>query len=225
MNIILFGGTGMVGQGVLREALLDPRVERILSISRSSIGQQHPKLSERVLPNVGDLSSIESELSGYDACLFTLGTSSFGMNEADYRKITYDLTLAVANTLARVNPSMVFEYVSGAGTDSSEKGRAMWGRVKGETENRLLEMPFRAAYMCRPGFIQPMHGIKSRTRLYRALYGFGSALYPVLKAIAPRHMMTNEDVARAMLQAAEHGAPKKVLEAPDLLELAKARTA
>src|ERR1700737_4945108 len=163
MNVILFGATGMVGQGVLREYLLDPDFHQILSIVRTPSGQHHPKLRELVHSNFFDYSTIEPELTGFDACFFCLGVSSAGMDEAKYKHLTYDLTLAAAKTLARLNPQMVFLYVSGAGTDSTERGRIMWARVKGKTENDLLKLPFKAAYMFRPAGIQPLPGIKSPT--------------------------------------------------------------
>ncbi|HYK17930.1 MAG TPA: NAD-dependent epimerase/dehydratase family protein, partial [Bryobacteraceae bacterium] len=156
MNVVLFGATGMIGQGVLRECLLDPAVDRLLCIGRSSIGQENPKLREIVHKNLLDYSPIEDQLSGYDACFFCLGVSSAGMSEADYRRVTYDITVAAAETLARLNPRMTFIFVSGAGTDSSEKSGSMWARVKGQTENAVLRMPFRAAYMFRPGPIVPL---------------------------------------------------------------------
>jgi uncharacterized protein YbjT (DUF2867 family) len=214
MKVILFGATGMVGQGVLRECLLDPGVEAVLSIGRSATGQTHDKLREVVHADLRDLSSIEGELGGYDACFFCLGVSSAGMSEAEYRRVTFDLTLAVARTLARLAPRMTFVYVSGAGTDA--KSRSMWARVKGETENALLELPFAAAYMFRPGFIQPMHGIRSRTRLYRGLYAVMAPLYPVWKALFPGMVTTTERVGRAMLAVARGGAPTRVLETRDI---------
>src|SRR5882672_558045 len=161
MKVILFGASGMVGQGVLRECLLDRDVEKILAIGRSASAQPHGKLVERVLADLTDLSSLQAELSGYGACFFCLGTSAVGMTEADYRRVTYDLTLSVARTLAAASPGMTFIYVSGSGTDSTGRGRSMWARVKGETENALLRLPFKAAYMFRPGLIQPLHGIVS----------------------------------------------------------------
>ncbi len=222
MKVILFGATGMVGQGVLRECLLDPGVEHVLSVGRSATGQQHPKLKELVQADLMDLSRVEDTLTGYDACFFCLGVSAAGMSEQDYRRITYDLTLAAARTLSSRNPGMTFIYVSGMGTDSTEKGRAMWARVKGETENALLRLPFKAAYMFRPGFILPLHGVRSRTRLYRATYAVMRPLGPMLRALFPRHVMTTEQLGRAMLEAVRRGAPKHVLEAPDLVELSVA---
>jgi uncharacterized protein YbjT (DUF2867 family) len=216
MKVILFGASGMVGQGVLRECLLDKDVESVLAVGRSPIGQQHEKLREIVRKNVADLDSVEDRLRGYDAGFFCLGVSSAGMKEADYRRVTYDLTLAVARTLARLNPDMTFIYVSGAGTDSTERGRIMWARVKGETENALLRLPFKAAYMFRPGIIQPLHGITSKTRLYRTLYAVMGPLISLLKVFLPRHVTTTEQVGRAMITIAKRGAPNPVLGNQDI---------
>jgi hypothetical protein len=177
VNVLLFGATGMVGQGVLRECLLDPGVQRILAVGRGSTGQRDEKLRELVLPDVAHLADADAELAGFDACFFCLGVSSVGMSEERYTQVTYDLTLAVAQTLARLNAGMTFVYVSGAGTDSSEGGRTMWARVKGRTEKALLRLPFKAAYMFRPAAIVPMHGVRSRTRWYRALYALMTPLY------------------------------------------------
>ena len=185
MKVILFGATGMVGQGVLRECLRDPDVTRVLVIGRKTVGTTHPKLVERVLPDLADLSSIETDLAGADACFFCLGVSAAGLREDAYRRITYDLTLAVARTLVRLNPGMTFVYVSGAGTDSTEKGRAMWARVKGATENALIALPFKAAVMFRPGVIQPLDGIRSSTRLYRWLYVAPGAVHGAAEAALP----------------------------------------
>jgi uncharacterized protein YbjT (DUF2867 family) len=221
MKVILFGATGMVGQGVLRACLLDPDVERVLAIGRTASGKEDAKLRDVVHANVGDLSEIESELSGYDACFFCLGVSSAGMSEADYRRVTYDLTLGAAKTLAKLNPEMTFIYVSGAGTDSTERGRSMWARVKGQTENALLQLPFKVKLMFRPGFIQPLHGIASRTALYRFLYAVMGPLYPVLKAVFPKMVTTTDAVGRAMLKAAKDGASKAILESDDINRLAE----
>jgi uncharacterized protein YbjT (DUF2867 family) len=224
MNVILFGATGMVGQGVLRECLLAPDVQQVLSIVRSPTGQQHPKLRELAPDNFFDLSSIEPELSGYDACFFTLGVSSAGMEEGQYHHLTYDLTLAAAQPLARLNPGMTFIYVSGAGTDNSESGRSMWARVKGKTENALLRLPFRAVYMFRPGFIQPLHGITSKTKSYRIFYAITNPILPLLKALFPRHITTTEQVGRAMLTVARNGFPKPILEAGDVIQAGSTAT-
>ncbi len=222
MKVILFGATGMVGQGVLRECLLDSGVEQVLTVGRSATGQQHAKLQELVHKDLTDFSSVEARLTGYDACFFCLGVSSAGMSEADYRRVTYDIAVAAGRTLAARNPGMTFIFVSGTGTDSTGKGRSMWARVKGETENALLEMPFKAAYCFRPAYIQPMHGITSRTTLYRVLYNVAAPLFPVWKALFPRHVTTTEWVGRAMLKAAREGAPKRVLENVDINLLAEA---
>ncbi|OJH39926.1 NAD(P)H-binding protein [Cystobacter ferrugineus] len=222
MKILLFGATGMVGQGVLRECLLDPEVERVLVVGRSETGQRHEKLTELVHRDFTDLSTVEARLSGYDACFFCLGVSSAGMKEPDYRRVTYDYTLAAARTLARLNPGMTFIYVSGAGTDSTAKGRVMWARVKGETENALFQLPFKAAYMFRPGFIQPMHGVTSKTPLYRALYGAVGPLSPILKRLFPGAITTTERVGLAMLRVAKQGAPQRLLENQDINALAAA---
>ena len=216
MNIVLFGATGMIGQGVLRECLADSDAVRVLSIGRAKTGQQHPKLREVVHDNFVDFSSIESELSGYDACFFCLGVSSAGMSEEAYRRITYDFTLAAARSLAKVSPAMTFIYVSGTGTDSTERGRVMWARIKGATENALHTLGFRAVYSFRPGYIQPMHGITSRTGWYRAMYAVVAPLYPLLKALAPRYVTTTEAMGRAMINVARNGWPRPVLESPDI---------
>jgi len=206
----------MVGQGVLRECLVDPEVEQVLALGRRACGVENPKLLEIVRPELFDYSDIEHELVGYDACFFCLGVSAAGMNEEQYTKITYELTLAAAETLAKLNPNMTFIYVSGAGTDSTEQGRSMWARVKGKTENDLLKLPFKAAYMFRPALIQPMHGIKSRTTAYRVGYAIAAPLFPVLKALFPRYVTTTEDVGRAMLRVAKQGHPNSILENDDL---------
>ncbi len=216
MDVILFGASGMVGQGVLRECLLDPDLRRVLSIGRGTTGQQHPKLREIVQANLFDFSDIESELSGYDACFFCLGVSAAGKTEEKYRRVTYDITLAAATTLARLNTGMTFIYVSGTGTDSTEHGRTMWARVKGSTENALLRLPFKAAYMFRPAGIQPLHGEISKTRLYRVFYTIARPLFPLLKRLFPRYFSTTEQIGRAMIAAARNGAPKAVLETEDI---------
>jgi uncharacterized protein YbjT (DUF2867 family) len=216
MDVILFGATGMVGQGVLRECLLDPDVHRVLSIGRSATGQQHPKLREIVRDNLFDFTDIASDLTGYDACFFCLGVSAAGKTEDQYRRLTYDITMAAAMILATLNPGMTFIYVSGSGTDSTERGRTMWARVKGSTENALLRLPFKAAYMFRPAGIQPMHGETSKTRLYRVFYVIARPLMPLLKRILPKYMSTTEQIGRAMIAAARNGAPKTILETEDI---------
>ena len=202
----------MVGQGVLRECLVDPEVEQVLALGRRVCGVENPKLREIVRPELFDYSDIEHELVGYDACFFCLGVSAAGMNEEQYTRTTYELTLAAAETLAKLNPNMTFIYVSGAGTDGTEQGRSMWARVKGKTENDLLKLPFKAAYMFRPALIQPMHGIKSSTTAYRVGYAIATPLFPILKALFPRYVTTTEDVGRAMLRVAKQGHPNSILE-------------
>jgi uncharacterized protein YbjT (DUF2867 family) len=216
MRVIIFGATGMVGQGVLRECLLDRDVQDVLSIGRTATGYHNQKLRELVHNDLLDFTSIQSELSGFDACFFCLGVSSAGMTEASYARVTYDITLAVAETLVRLNPGMTFIYVSGAGTDSSERGRTMWARVKGRTENALLRLPFKAAYMLRPGVIQPLHDIKSKTKLYRTFYAMTGPILPILRAVLPGYVTTTEQVGCAMIELARHGGPKPVLESRDI---------
>jgi len=223
MNIVLFGASGMIGQGVLRECLQDPDVKRVLSIVRNPTGQTHEKLRETVHDNFLDFSGIESELSGFDACFFCLGVTSAGMTAEAYERVTYRFTLAAAQMLVKlnpgmtfINPGMTFIYVSGSGTDSTEKGRTMWARVKGRTENALLALPFKAAYMFRPGFIQPLHGIKSKTEVYRIFYVVLGPLFPALRAIFRKSITTTEQLGRAMLAVAKNGYPKKVLESRDI---------
>ncbi|MDB4888594.1 MAG: epimerase [Gemmatimonadetes bacterium] len=216
MKVILFGASGMVGQGVLRECLADPDVERVLSVGRSASGQQDPKLREIVHPNLLELKSIEPDLTGHDACFYCLGISSAGMSEDRYTSITYDLTMVVAGTLLRLNRDMTFIYVSGMGTDSTERGRSMWARVKGRTENALLMHPFKAVYMFRPGAIIPMHGIKSKTGWYNLMYAAMTPLYPVLKQFFPGAVTTTEQVGRAMLHVAKQGYPKRILQSADI---------
>ncbi len=215
MKVILFGGTGMVGQGVLHECLLDDRVTEVLAVGRKPIALHHSKLKNVVHGDLMDLTAIESQLAGYEACFFCLGVSSVGMKEPEYRQVTYDYTLSVANTFAKVSPQSTFVYVSGAGTDSSEQGRTMWARVKGQTENDLLGLPL-AAYMFRPGIVQPMRGIKSKTRLYRAGYTAASPLLWVLKRVAPNVVTTTDDIGRAMIRVASSGFPKRILESSDI---------
>lgn len=215
MKIILFGGTGMVGQGVLRECLLDHDVEKVLSIGRSRLKEVDAKIEEIIQRNLFDLSNLESRLAVYDACFFTLGVSAIGMTEADYAHLTYDLTLSIATTLARINPAMTFVYVPGAGTNSSEMGRVMWARVKGRTENALLKLPFRKSYMFRPAFIQPLHGITSKTSWYRAIYAVIAPLGPLFNKF-PKFATTTEKLGRAMLAVAKNRYPKRILESADI---------
>jgi len=219
MKVILFGATGMVGQGCLRECLLDPGVESVLVIGRSPSLQQHAKLREIMHDDFFDFTAIEPQLTGYDACFFCLGVSSLGMDEARYRRLTYDITMAAATTLAKLNPQMVFIYVSGRGTDSTERGTLMWARVKGKTENDLRKLPFKAAYMFRPAGVQPLHGIRSKTGWVQAIYVVAAPLLSLLTRVAPNYMTTTEQVGRAMIRVAQDGYQKPVLESADINRL------
>jgi uncharacterized protein YbjT (DUF2867 family) len=219
MKVILFGATGMVGQGVLRECLLDPGVESVLAVGRSPTGASDPKLRELRHDNFTDFSVIESQLAGYDACFFCLGVSSVGMDEEKYRHLTYDITLAAATTLAKLNPQMVFTYVTGRSTDSTEVGPMMWARIKGKTENDLLKLPFKAAYMFRPAGIQPLHGVRSKTSWVQAIYVVAAPLLSYLTRVAPKYMTTSEQLGRAMIKVAKDGYPKPVLESEDINSL------
>ncbi len=221
MKVILFGASGMVGQGVLLECLKDSTVTAVFCLGRGSTGQTDPKLHEVIHKDFTDFSSLESQWKGYDACFFCLGVSSAGMSEKDYNHITYDFTLSAATPLSRLNPQMTFIYVSGAGTDSTEKGRVMWARVKGVTENAILKLPFKAAYMFRPGAIQPMDGIKSKTRMYNVLLVLFGWLFPILRKLFPRHVTTTRILGRAMIKAARDGAPNKWIESWDINELGR----
>jgi uncharacterized protein YbjT (DUF2867 family) len=216
MKILIFGATGMVGQGVLRECLADPGVELVETVGRTATGVAHPKLREVTHRDLWNYSSIEKDLSGFDACFFCLGVSSAGMKEADYERVTYGIALAAAETLSRLNPPMTFIYLSGAGTDSSEQGRVMWARIKGKTENALLRLPFQAAYMFRPGVIQPLHGARSKTPSYRLLYSLLKPLLPILRRVFPDLILTTAQIGRAMLAVARRGAPQRILESKDI---------
>jgi uncharacterized protein YbjT (DUF2867 family) len=216
MKAIVFGATGMVGQGLVRECLLDPTVDRVLLIVRNPTGQQSGKLSELVHKDFFDFSPVEAQLTGYDSCFYCAGPSSAGMTEESYFHATYDMTLAAAN------PPMTFLYVSGAGTDSTEKGRSMWARVKGKTENALLRLPCKAAYMFRPGVIQPLHGIQSKTASYRILYTVMNPFLPLLRWLLPQYVTTTEILGRAMIHIAQNGHPKRILETRDIHQAARA---
>lgn len=215
MKVIIFGATGMVGSGVLRECLLDSEVEQVLAVGRSATGQENPKLREIVQRHLTDFSGIESELGGYDACFFCLGVSSVGMSEVEYRRVTYDITMAAAQTLVKLNPEMTFVFVSGAGTDSTESGRVMWARVKGQAENALLRM-FKNAYMFRPGGIQALYGARSKTKLYQALYVVLGPLFWLGYRWFPKYVTTTEQIGKAMIKVAKQGAAKHVLESEDI---------
>lgn len=216
LRVIITGTTGMVGKGVLLECLEHPAIAEVLVVNRSSIGMQHAKLKEVIHKDFHDLSPVKEQLQGYDACFFCLGVSVVGLNEEQYSRITYDLTLHFAETV--INPDMVFTYVSGTGTDSTEQGRTMWARVKGKTENALLKMPFKAAYMFRPGIILPMKGIKSKTPLYNAAYTILRPFFGLMKNMAS--VTDTERVGKAMINVVLNGSSKTHLENKDINELA-----
>ena len=219
IHAIITGSTGMVGKGVLFECLQNPVVKSVLVINRQSVGVTHPKLREIIHTDFHDFSAIESELRGYHACFFCLGISAAGLSEAAYRHITYDMTLQLAQTLLRTSPQLTFCYVSGAGTDHTLKSRLMWARVKGETENALLELPFRDCYLFRPAFIQPMDGIRSRTPLYNGLYAVLKPFYPLLKNF-PQYVTSSQRLAKAMVKIVGQGYEQSRLESADINLLA-----
>jgi hypothetical protein len=216
-RVIITGSTGMVGEGVLHECLLHPEVEKVLIINRKPLGIKHPKLEEIVHDNFYNLSVIEDYLAGYNACFFCLGVSSIGMSEEKYHRVTYDLTLKFAHTAHRLNPEIVFCYVSGAGTDSTEMGRSMWARVKGKTENHLLLLGFRDSYMFRPGFMYPTPGLKNTLRWYR----YFTWMYPALRKFFPKYVCTLRELGIAMIHSITKGYDKSVLEVNDIVDLAK----
>jgi uncharacterized protein YbjT (DUF2867 family) len=216
MKVIVFGASGMIGQGVLRECLRADDVSRVLVIGRTTAGVSDPKLEELLHPDFTDFGNVEARLGGYDACFYCLGVSSSGMSEADYTRVTYDYTVAAGEAVARQNPGLVFCFVSGGGTDATEQGRTMWARVKGRAENAVARMPFRAAYMFRPGIVQPLDGIRSKTTAYRALYAVMTPFFPLLRALMPRQVTSTARIGRAMLQVARNGAPQKILENPEI---------
>ena len=219
MKILVFGATGMVGQGVLRECLRDPGITTVITVGRRPTGQKHDKLQEILHGDLADISQFASRFTAVDACFFCLGVSSLRMTAEQYSRITYDLTRAVAGTLVRASPKMVFVYVSGAGTDSTENGRTMWARVKGRTENALQHIGFRAAYMFRPGLIIPLHGIRSMTPWYNAAYAVMRPLKPLLLRLSPAMVTTTEQVGHAMIAVARKGYPKPILEMRDINSL------
>ena len=216
VDAIVTGVTGMVGEGVLHECLHHPDVASVLVISRRPCGVAHEKLTEIIHTNFHDLSAIKSQLSGYNACFFCAGISSVGKKEAEYTRLTYDLTMHVAGTLARLNPSMTFCYVSGLGTDSTENGRSMWARVKGKTENDLMKLPFKATYMFRPGYIQPTKGLKHAY----AMHAIIGPLYPVWKALFPGFVCRLDEIGLAMVNTVLRGSQVRILDNRDIVRLA-----
>jgi uncharacterized protein YbjT (DUF2867 family) len=222
MRVILFGATGMVGAGVLHECLRDDRVQEVLAILRSTSGRSHPRLRELIRTDFLDYSDARETLRGYDACFFCLGVTAVGKTEEEYRRLTFDITMAAARMMAELNPGSTFCYVSGQGTDSSEKGRVMWARIKGKTENAILQLPLKG-YMLRPGYIQPLGGIRSKTRVYRLFYQLMAPVYPVLKRLTPNLVTTNETVGRAMISLAANGYEARILEVRDINRVGQQR--
>jgi uncharacterized protein YbjT (DUF2867 family) len=220
MNVVLFGATGMVGAGTLLECLSDPRVESVTAVSRSPAGRTHPKLRELIHADFFSYDALRADFASCDACFFCLGVSSVGLGETEYHHLTYDLTLAAATSMASANSNMVFCYVSGVGTDSTERGRTMWARVKGKTENALLALPFKAAYMFRPGYIQPVNGVRSRTAWVQAVYTFVAPLYPLTHWLLPNNTTTTAKLGRAMIEVATTGYRERVLYSRDFNALA-----
>jgi uncharacterized protein YbjT (DUF2867 family) len=214
IKAIITGATGMVGEGVQHECLKHPDIESVLVINRKPCGVEHEKSKEIIHKDLFDLSAIEDQLAGYNACYFCAGVSSVGKKEDEYTRITYDLTINFANTLLKLNPSMTFCYVSGVGTDSTEKGRSMWARVKGKTENDLLKLSFKAAYMFRPGYIQPTKELKNAYKAYKIFAPF----YPVWKTLFPKYVVTLEQLGLSMINSTLYGSDKKVLECKDIVQ-------
>jgi uncharacterized protein YbjT (DUF2867 family) len=219
IKAILTGATGMVGEGVLHECLLHSDVESVLVINRNPCGVKHEKLKEIIHKDFFDLSPIENQLTGYKACYFCAGVSSVGKTEEEFKRLTYDLTLSFAKTLLKLNPDMTFCYISGDGTDSTEKGRIMWARIKGKTENDLMKLGFKDSFMFRPGYIQPIKGLKNAKGFYKVLAQF----YPFWKILFPKHMIRLEDLGKAMINSTLFGYDKKILECQDILQLSKTR--
>lgn len=217
IRAIITGVTGMVGEGVLHESLQHPDVEHVLVINRKPCGVSHPKLTEIIHKDFFDLSAIKSQLSNYNACYFCLGVSSVGLKEAEFARFSYDLTMHVAGILSSLNPDMVFCYVSGMGTDSTELGKRMWARVEGKTENHLMHLPFKKAYMFRPAYIHPIKGLKNTHKSYYALMW----LYPILKRLFPNFTVSLKELGIAMIHTVTKGYDKSILESKDIIKLAK----
>lgn len=218
-KVIVTGATGMVGKAVLIECLEDPRIDKVLSISRRSTGISNPKLTELLHSDFSDFSQVEEELKGYDACFASMGVSSAGMSETDYTRLTYDYTLALAKTLYKLNPEMVYTYVSGMGTDSTENGRTMWGRVKGRTENDLLKLGFKDAYAFRPGAIVPKKGVQPSSKLYRVLIPLLGWMFPIMRAISPNSVVNTDQIGLSMISLLFEPYPSKIVNPKDILIL------
>lgn len=223
LRAIIFGSTGMIGQAVLKECLESAVVESVLLINRRSLNIRHPKVKEIIHKDLNNINSLINEFRNYNTCFYSLGVSSVGLSEADYHAITYDLTIKIAEALLQTGQDFIFCYISGAGTDSTEKGRSMWARVKGKLENKLLSMPFKKAYMFRPGYIQPLKGIKSRTKWYNVMYAVFKPLYFLLKHF--KGFVTNTTaLGKAMINVAANGYEKNILESPDINKAAEQKT-
>lgn len=223
MKVVLFGATGMVGAGVLLECFADPRVTSVLVITRSPTGRSHPKLREVLHPDFFDFESLRADFTGCDACFFCLGITSLGLSEVAYTRVTYDIAMAAAREMVAANPRMTFCFVSGVGTDSTEKGRTMWARVKGKTENALLALGFKAAYMFRPGYIQPIGDVQSKTGWVQTAYDIARPLYPLIHRLLPDNSTTTSNLGRAMIQVAATGYLKHVPYSADFNTLAERR--
>jgi uncharacterized protein YbjT (DUF2867 family) len=221
MNVIITGATGMVGKGVLLECLDHESVEKVLVIGRNPVDVTHPKLEELIHNDFSDFSTVKEQLAGYDACFQCMGISSVGMKENDFKRVTYDYTLALARELLPLNPKMTITYVSGEGTDSSEKGRVMWARVKGKTENDLIKLGFKQAFMFRPGLIIPLRGIKSRTKAYQFVYDYFMWLVRLFKAVAPNAVVNTTQLGKAMINAALYGYNSAIIKPKDIIQLAE----
>jgi uncharacterized protein YbjT (DUF2867 family) len=221
VKAVVFGATGMVGQSVLRECIMDMDVESVVAVGRSPLGIVNPKFRNITHADFLNFSAIAKQLKGLDVCFYCLGVASAGLSETEYKRITCDFTLAAAKTLLKINPKITFVFISGMGADTSETGRIMWARIKGKTENELFKMKFKKTYVIRPAFIQPLDGIKSRTRLYRWLYVLFRPFMPLIKLLAPKSVITSKALGRLMIRIAREGAPKQLLESADIVALSK----
>jgi Semialdehyde dehydrogenase, NAD binding domain len=217
IKVIITGATGMVGEGVMHECLNHPQVEAVLVINRRATGKAHPKLTEIIHEDFFNLSSVEKNLAGYNACFFCLGVSAIGMKEADYYRMTHTLTMEFASTLSRLNSDMTFCYVSGAGTDSSEKGRSMWARVKGKSENDLMKLPFKKVFAFRPGFMKPTKGLTRTNKFYKYI----TWMYPIGRALYPNGFCTLKEIGLAMINVVNSNYDRKVITGKDIIEMAK----
>ena len=220
-KVIITGATGMVGKGVLLECLDHDSISEVLVIGRNPLGMKHPKLKELIHSDFTNFTEVKDKLLGYDACFYCLGISAAGLKDEQYKRITYDFTLALAKTLFEINPQMTFNYVSGEGTDTSEKGRMMWARVKGKTENDLLNLGFKQAFMFRPGAIIPLRGIKSKTKSYQFMYDYFLWLVKIIKLIAPNSVVSTTQIGLAMIHSMLNGYPDKILRPKDIFKLSK----